>query len=324
MRCLDCSSEIPLGTPQCPVCGTARPQLETQFSNLESRFISLHNKFQAKEIDLATFQVESQKLVIQDNAGNSWWLGGETGQWYLHDGQEWVPNNPPIAESISPSPGPPTRKGRIKWALVAVPVFLALLCVCTAALYFSGFFDTVTATLFGSPVPTEMSLTTEEVPGPAQATSIPSDEEPALDIPTVRLSDQQQLLVDEFGWPDSFTILEADVEQGEPVRYETWTYYKGLITFTFFDGIFQVEGEAEMLPTGFIPAPYRPTQFTLGASLEQVDALLLDYPLVPLENSEVVNPGAEMFVAQQLVLGFINNHLFYVDALAFVPEGSER
>jgi hypothetical protein len=79
-----------------------------------------------------------------------------------------------------------------------------------------------------------------------------------------------------------------------------------------------------MLPTGFIPAPYRPTQFTLGASLEQVDALLLDYPLVPLENSEVVNPGAEMFVAQQLVLGFINNHLFYVDALAFVPEGSER
>lgn len=37
----------------------------------------------------------------------------------------------------------------------------------------------------------------------------------------VTLSEQQQLILDEFGWPDSFMIMEIDDKEGNRVRFET-------------------------------------------------------------------------------------------------------
>jgi len=327
MRCLNCGADLSLDESVCQVCGTPRPKLTPPFSELENRFITLQKRFQEQEIDRSTYQAEIQKLVIQDQTGDSWWLGGEDGQWYWHNGQDWIPRDPPSSESTPPQ-GPPSKsihgKRKFPWPILIVPGSLVLLCSCAAILYFTGVFDSLTESIRRDSEATQVSQTTEEVTSPRPTTATPGSEEDLLVVPEVTLSEQQQLLIDEFGPPDSFTILEADSDQGESVHFETWIYYRGKITYTFFDGIFQVEGDAESLPTGFIPTPHHPDQFPLGASPDQIQALLPDHTLVSLENSEALQPGAQMFVSQQLVLGFLENELFYVDALAFVPEGSEQ
>jgi len=327
MRCPNCGSDLPLSEKVCRFCDTPRPQLPPHFSELETKFISLQKRFQAKEIDLSTYQAEIQKLVVQDQTGASWWLGGEVSQWHWHDGQEWVSRDPPSANSApvqpTPSPRPVKGKRKISWPLLAIPAVLAFLCIFAIVLYATGVFNKLNDSIRGIPGATEVAQITEEEPGLSHPTSPPGSEEPPLVLPSVALSQEQQLLIDEFSWPDSFTILEADVDQGEPMRFETWIYYRGKITYTFFEGIFQVEGDVEPLPAGFISTPHHPDQFPLGASPDQIQTLLSDHTLVPLENSEAIQPGAQMFVAQQLVLGFLDNQLFYVDALAFIPEGSE-
>jgi len=327
MQCPNCGADLPLSEKACRICGNPRPQSPPHFVELESRFFSLQERYQTGEIDLVTYQDEMEKLVVQDHTGASWWLGGENGQWHWHDGQEWVPRDPPSADSApeqpTPSPKPAKGKRKISWPLLAIPIALAFLCFCVVALYATGVINKLSESILGISGPAEVAQVTEEEPGLIQSTSSPSTEQPPLVLPTVALLQQQQLLIDEFGWPDSFTILEADADQGDPVRFETWIYYRGKISYTFFDGIFQVEGDVETLPQGFISTPHHPDQFPLGASPDQIQALLPDYTLVPLENSEAIQPGAEMFVAQQLVLGFLDNRLFYVDALAFIPEGSE-
>jgi hypothetical protein len=328
MRCPNCGADIPLRKVTCPACGTPRPQLPPRFAKLESRYISLQNRYQAGEIDLTTYRAEIQKLVIQDHGGVSWWLGGETGQWHTHDGQEWVPRDPPFANASplvsTPQPKPASGKRKISWPLIAIPTVLVLICLCVFVLYFTGIFDKASQVVLDILPPTKTAQATEQEPGLVSQTITPTSEPTPITLSLVELSQQQQLLIDEFSWPDSFTILEADDEQGEHVRFETWIYYGGKITFTFFDGVFQVEGDVETLPDGFISTPHHPDQFPLGASPDQIQSLLQDHTLVPIDHSEAIQPGAQMFVAQQLVLGFLDNRLFYVDALAFIPEGSEE
>jgi hypothetical protein len=328
MRCPNCGADIPIRKATCPACGTPRPQLPPNFTEIESKFISMQNRYQAGELDLATYQAEVQKLVIQDYGGASWWLGGEAGQWHRYDGQEWVPQDPPFAsaspEVPTPAPEPTGGKRKISWPLIVIPAALVLICLFIVVLYFIGVFDKLSEVVLGIPTPTETALATEEEPGLVDQLITPTAEPTHITLTLVELSQQQQLLIDEFNWPDSFTILEADDEQGEHVRFETWIYFQGKITYTFFDGVFHVEGDVETLPAGFIPTPHHPDQFPLGASPDQIQALLPDHSLVPIENSEAIQPGAQMYVAQQLVLGFLDNRLFYVDALAFIPEGSEE
>lgn len=137
------------------------------------------------------------------------------------------------------------------------------------------------------------------------------------------LSEQQQIVYEEFDWPDSFMIMEVDDIEGRQVRLETWDYYGGKTSFTFSDGEFLVDGETETLPLGFLPTPFRPDMFILGSSFEEIQTLLAFYPLIPSSSSPALQEGVEIYAGQQLILGFLNDRLFYVDAMAFVPEGIE-
>jgi len=329
MRCPKCGVEIPLGERVCQNCGSPRPEIPPNFTDLEHKFITIEQRFRLGEMDPAIYQAEIQKLVLQDQSGNSWWLGGETGQWYWHDGQEWVPRDPPMAGSEPGTPKPSVKssigKRKLHWALIAFSAAFALICLCVLVLYASGVFEKMIESTREQSVQTEMAEIVEgatELPPPTSPRGTDENLEPIV-IPSLALSEQQQLLVDEFSWPDSFTILEADDEHGGTVRFETWIYYGGKITYTFFDGVFKVEGDVDRLTEGFIPTPHHPDQFPLGASPDEIQALLPEHTLVPVENSDVIQPGTQIFVAQQLVLGFLENRLFYVDALTFIPDGSE-
>jgi hypothetical protein len=65
------------------------------FAQAERRLGELQAAYQAGRLDRATFQAEVQKLVIQDERGQHWALGGEGGVWYWYDGSTWVRRDPP-------------------------------------------------------------------------------------------------------------------------------------------------------------------------------------------------------------------------------------
>lgn len=67
------------------------------FQALENRLAELQARYGRGELDADAYQAEVQGLTVQDGAGQSWWLGGETGTWHKWDGSTWVRGMPPTA-----------------------------------------------------------------------------------------------------------------------------------------------------------------------------------------------------------------------------------
>jgi len=293
------------------------------FTEVFGRYSDLKRAYRDGQISTDFFHAEIQKLTVQDAFGEHWHLD-EAGRWHWYDGSRWVPRDP--SRSALP-PGIPDedaadgKKGP-KWLRIAVPIVFGLFCICLLAIIGTYVMDRLN--LFDSiPAATEIAGgisvdTTQEMIVPTSSTINPTM--PAM---MVTLSEQQQLVVDDIDWPDSFMIFEIDTLEGARIRHETWVYFTGKTTFTFLDGVFAVEGETDSLPPGYVPTPHHPNQFPLGSSFAEVQALLPGYLLFPVEDEEPPEPGLQFYAGQQLILGFMNDRLFYVDALAFTPEGSE-
>ena len=317
MKCTNCGAELVLGEEKCRNCGQSKLPSSSEFIKAEKSFIALQALYQAGRMDQATYTAERQKLQVQDEAGQWWWLGGENGEWYWSDGQQWIRRDPTPAPASVVKPKAPITAGRSWlrwiWILGAVPVIALLLWLVAGAVM------RVISLIKPTPTQDEVAVAEEKTAQPTVVEEIAITATPM----TVDLSDQQQLLVDEFGWPDSFTILEVDDDQGQKVRFETWTYYAGKIIYTFFDGVFQVEGYIDPIDEEAIISPYRPDQFALGATPEQIGALITsgDFTRIPDEGSGL--EGVDLYVADQLVVGFEEDRLVYVDALVFLPEGGE-
>jgi hypothetical protein len=152
------------------------------------------------------------------------------------------------------------------------------------------------------------------------AIELTSTKKPAL-VPSelAGLSNQQEIIVEEFSWPQSFTIFEAEDEQGDPVRYETWTYYDGQISYIFLDGIFHFDQSAEILPNNSIPTPHHPNQFTLGTSIDQQLTSKPDIDWVKMPGIESLQEDMQIYLSTQLMAGFTQDHLIYVEVMALVP-----
>lgn len=65
------------------------------FTEAEAEFRQLKAQHDAGALAEADFKARLQDLMIQDNEGRWWMIGVETGQWYLHDGEQWVRSEPP-------------------------------------------------------------------------------------------------------------------------------------------------------------------------------------------------------------------------------------
>jgi hypothetical protein len=80
-----------------------------RFAEAERHFATLRARYQAGELDEAAYDAELQRLVIEDDAGDYWMLGADSGQWYWYDGEQWVRRDPtpPDAPVQPPPPGPP-------------------------------------------------------------------------------------------------------------------------------------------------------------------------------------------------------------------------
>ena len=303
------------------------------FNETYRKYEALQDAYQYGYIDFHKFQNELANLEIHLVNGDSWRLS-EEGYWYWYNGNEWVQKKPPTL-SATPDENalPPieieqiqsVKKKKFPWALVVIPTILIILCVVIAViLSFTGFYDQIFSIIQGETQPTEFVEVLQEETPLITLTPVPTEEPTPVKPTLVPLSEHQQLVYDDFGWPDAFMIMEIDDIEGHQVRLETWAYYQGNIIFTFSDGVFKGEGEVETLPNNYLPSPHHPVQFTLGSTPDQIQAILIDFPLVPIEDSETIQEGVQVIAGQQLMLTFMDDRLIYVDALAFIPEGSEE
>lgn len=72
------------------------------FAKVEQSVRALKSQLAAGQINQQNF--ESQLMAMVDIApdGYYWMFGHETGQWYQHDGQQWIPKDPGKLRMLTP------------------------------------------------------------------------------------------------------------------------------------------------------------------------------------------------------------------------------
>ena len=74
------------------------------FQEAEGEYKRLKAQLDAGALTEEQFEARLQALMVQDEQGRWWTIGGATGQWYVHDGVNWV-----IGEPSAPTTPPPAR-----------------------------------------------------------------------------------------------------------------------------------------------------------------------------------------------------------------------
>jgi MFS family permease len=97
------------------------------FSQAEAEYGKLKAQLESGALTEQEFGAQLEGLMIEDDQGQWWTIGAETGQWYWHDGEQWVARDPPRPEPV-PLPTPeatPTRMGE-GWAILLMAVGWAI------------------------------------------------------------------------------------------------------------------------------------------------------------------------------------------------------
>src|SRR5574341_1159025 len=91
---------------------------EDQFKRAENEFFRLKGQFAAGRLTRIQFETALRDLMVQDAQGRYWMLGVDSGNWFWHDGKDWVaanpygdapPSTPPPRLASSAPPPPPTE-----------------------------------------------------------------------------------------------------------------------------------------------------------------------------------------------------------------------
>jgi len=67
---------------------------EKKFRDVEKTYNELKLKLERKEITPDNFNTKLKKMMVVDENGSYWMIGGKTGKWYMYDGVKWVEKNP--------------------------------------------------------------------------------------------------------------------------------------------------------------------------------------------------------------------------------------
>ena len=315
LKCARCGAEIPDGAAFCGRCGAPTPVLPPRFAGAHRQAATLQAAYRAGSVDRASYDARMRQLVVEDESG--YWLPDpERGAWYWWDGQQWVPRPPPLPEPAprarAPQPGPSVPR----WLFALIPAAVLVLAALAVVLWLVRPWESGRAEAPQAGTPPASAAAT----APSSPTALPLAATPGEGARWT-LSPEQQDLVDEFGWPHAFSLLQMPDEEGTPVRYETWTYHDGETQYVFVDGAYVTWQLAEAMPGGTIATPYRPTQFALGDGPETVSMQVpageewVSFPVI----QELVE-GAEAYAGPQLIAAFAERQLVYLEALALTPE----
>ncbi|MGB8644773.1 MAG: zinc ribbon domain-containing protein, partial [Anaerolineae bacterium] len=104
MNCSQCGQPFGPDAKFCFTCGAPRPApLAPRFQQAHDQYCVLRGQLDAGRITRVAFETALKDIGIQDAEGHYWLLGADSGEWYMHDGQQWVRGAPP-AEPDAPVP----------------------------------------------------------------------------------------------------------------------------------------------------------------------------------------------------------------------------
>jgi hypothetical protein len=134
-------------------------------------------------------------------------------------------------------------------------------------------------------------------------------------------SPDQQALIDNLGPPQGFSIsFYAEEGSSSVVRSELWHYYDILRSFTFLDGKLITSHPADAVDEGAATAPYEPWQFQEGMSFDDVVVRLAGQTFIQMDLEEDLIQGANLYYGPQLVMGFKDDSLVYVETIPVPSE----
>jgi hypothetical protein len=67
---------------------------EKKFKETEAKYKELKERHARREISTEQVKAELKQLMVQDETGTYWMLGGKSGKWYRHDGAQWQETDP--------------------------------------------------------------------------------------------------------------------------------------------------------------------------------------------------------------------------------------
>jgi len=163
-------------------------------------------------------------------------------------------------------------------------------------------------------LPTALGL---KMPGSATAAP-PMSLQEAL---AVSPRDDRPEILKQMGHPDAFRIIFEDLDS-QTVRREEWSYFDDQTRFDFIDGTLVDTVRIVPTPNGTIFASYYdPSAFQAYMTLDQVQASLPDQKLLQVDASQAGVPGGLVVAGNQILMGFDQGQLVYVETLVLTPEG---
>ena len=134
------------------------------------------------------------------------------------------------------------------------------------------------------------------------------------------LVDERPETLELLGAPDAFTLQWQEL-QGQIVRWEEWSYFDFESRFDFVDGVMLWTLDIDPAPSGSIYAHvYDPLDFTAGMTMAEVQGMLPDIQVTVMTLEEVDIPFGVLFVGDQILLGFDEEGLVYVQTFILEPE----
>ena len=119
------------------------------FTRVKAEAAKLRQELTAGRLTEERFKAQLRELMVQDERGTWWMIGYETGEWYLHDGTNWVRADPPGraargVASIAPAKPKPRRFwGSVVLLLGLVVTFVAGLAIGDPVYSFFDYNDTI-------------------------------------------------------------------------------------------------------------------------------------------------------------------------------------
>jgi hypothetical protein len=74
---------------------------EVDFREADRRYAELRRQLDAGTTSIEEFAAQREKLMVQDDEGRWWAKIGGSGEWYYHDGSNWIQGTPPGSQEFS-------------------------------------------------------------------------------------------------------------------------------------------------------------------------------------------------------------------------------
>ena len=133
--------------------------------------------------------------------------------------------------------------------------------------------------------------------------------------------DRRQEVLNQLGPPDAFTLEWQELED-QTVRWEEWSYFDYHARFDFVDGELLWTLDIDPAPDGSVFAhAFDPLAYEAGMSIAEAKARVPDLTMTELPLDEGDIPGGVLLAGDQILMGFDQGQLVFVQTFMLAPEG---